>query len=141
MICAVIRMDPAGTRPGPFGKYHQVLPLFEYTGALINGLPHRIPVTAPLDGNAFEQIAEEAEHNTPIKIRMLRHIPRYQAILQHIPVYRKQGMGQDKRIDQGQMIGADQPWTGVRSHHVSDLPADAMDIPDPVSGELDGADD
>jgi hypothetical protein len=130
----ILRVDPAGPGSPAFRKYHQVLPFVEEMHALLQDLLHLSPVPPATDGNALIDITKEGQQEIPLKIRPFRQVPGQQVVLENATVHGEQGIGQNNRINHGQVIGTDHPGPLMLPEEEPALPPDIPYIADAVSG-------
>lgn len=74
--------------PSPFGKDHEELLVFEKGVALLELPFHVVAVTAPLDGDALDEIAERGQQDIPVEVCPFGKIPDQPAKVQKIPIER-----------------------------------------------------
>jgi hypothetical protein len=107
----ILRVDPTGAGSPAFRKNHQVLTLMEKIHTLLHDLLHLFPITPTTDRDALIDIAEKRQQEIALEIRPFRQIPGQQIVLQDTAMQGKQGIGQNHRINHGQVIGTDHPGT------------------------------
>jgi hypothetical protein len=112
----------------------------KYPDAFFQALLDPVPVTAPDHRNALGEITKCPHQPVAVEIHVFRHVPGHQVKICHVPPGGKHGIGQNKGINQSQMIGADQPRPSVLAHQVPDPAADHGQIPDPPAGKANGQD-
>jgi hypothetical protein len=129
-----LRIDTARSRSPAFGKNHQTVFPFQKQIAFLQGRLHLVAVAPAMDRNAFGEIAQDGYDDALLlEIHALRQVPGYIAESEKMIRKRKHPVSQDNGIDQCQVIGTDQPGTGVFPEFIKTCFPDPVDIADPVS--------
>lgn len=78
----VFPVDPACTGAVPFGEDRQGVPVLQQVGAFLEDFGNLFAVSAPLEWDAFHQVAQDDQEWIPVKIVPFREIPGDSAVLE-----------------------------------------------------------